>query len=148
MIVRMTLISGFLTTACSLAALITYGTMPDTLIFLSVEFLLTKLYINSFLAMLNARQSVRDRDTSPSNTLSKIMNIRTAASRVVTSGGPYESEDSKNTVPLSPLSRYSNVYDSNSGLEAKTPIDSHPNSPLAEDMPTHPMERYRGASAV
>jgi len=35
--------------------------MPDNLVFLAIEFSLTKLYVNSFLAMLNARQGIRER---------------------------------------------------------------------------------------
>ncbi|KAL4255952.1 DUF6534 domain-containing protein [Pleurotus pulmonarius] len=53
---HMSLTSGVLTSACSMTALIVYVTMPKTLIFMGVESFLTKLYINSFLAMLNARE--------------------------------------------------------------------------------------------
>ncbi|KAG9227064.1 hypothetical protein CCMSSC00406_0008264 [Pleurotus cornucopiae] len=53
---HMSLTSGILTSACSTAALITYVTLPKTLIFMGIESFLTKLYINSFLAMLNARE--------------------------------------------------------------------------------------------
>ncbi|KAF8636801.1 hypothetical protein AX17_003252 [Amanita inopinata Kibby_2008] len=63
-VMRYVLISGTLTTACSLSALITYAVMPNNLVFLAIEFLLTKLYVNSYLAMLNARKSVRDRSAS------------------------------------------------------------------------------------
>ncbi|KAE9391142.1 hypothetical protein BT96DRAFT_945605 [Gymnopus androsaceus JB14] len=42
--------------ACSLSTLFTYTLMPNTLIFLGLQFLSTKLYVGSFLAMLNARQ--------------------------------------------------------------------------------------------
>ncbi|KAF9459532.1 hypothetical protein BDZ94DRAFT_1300501 [Collybia nuda] len=146
-IVRMTLISGFLTSACSLAALIAYAAMPNNLVFLGIEFLLTKLYINSFLAMLNARQSVRDRDTSPGNSLSitKIMNIRTTTtSHVATSSGPFDADDNKvwspscsvlvtpiliipyqNAMHLTPLGEYARRdYDSSSNLEdTKRPVE-------------------------
>jgi hypothetical protein len=153
-IIRMTLISGFLTSACSLTALITYGTMPDTLVFLGIEFLLTKLYINSFLAMLNARQSVRDQDTSTGNSLTatKILNIRTTtSSHIVTSGerNPFASDESKNVMRLSTLGQYRNDFDSSSGLvEGKSPIDSNPNSPITEEMLTQPTKTYTGANAV
>ncbi|CAA7262348.1 unnamed protein product [Cyclocybe aegerita] len=77
-IMRYVLISGFLTSACSLTALITYAALPNTLVFLGVEFLLTKLYINSYIAMLNARTSVRDTESSSANvSVSKILNLRT-----------------------------------------------------------------------
>jgi len=55
-----TLSTGIVTSVCSLAALITYIVFPDKLYFLAIEFLLTKLYMNSLLAMLNARKSIRE----------------------------------------------------------------------------------------
>jgi len=112
-IIRMTLISGCLTTACSLAALISFAALPGTLIFLGIEFLLTKLYINSFLAMLNARQSVRDKDTFTGGSLSisKAMNIRTTtSSHGPRSPGVFDMDDNKNDVPLTPLSEYKSEY--------------------------------------
>ncbi|KAF7425928.1 hypothetical protein PC9H_008290 [Pleurotus ostreatus] len=59
-LMQMSLTSGILTSACSTAALITYVALPKTLIFMGVESFLTKLYINSFLAMLNARERHHD----------------------------------------------------------------------------------------
>ncbi|KAL0952285.1 hypothetical protein HGRIS_006575 [Hohenbuehelia grisea] len=54
--------SGFLTSATSTSVLISYIALPDTLVFLAIESFLTKLYINSFLAMLNARESRTGRE--------------------------------------------------------------------------------------
>ncbi|KAG7441277.1 uncharacterized protein BT62DRAFT_1046361 [Guyanagaster necrorhizus] len=54
-VMQYTLSSGLVTSACSLAVLFTYVLLPNTLIFISLEFLLTRLYVGSFLAMLNAR---------------------------------------------------------------------------------------------
>ncbi|KAJ4479133.1 hypothetical protein J3R30DRAFT_3882105 [Lentinula aciculospora] len=48
--------SGLFTSACSLSTLFTYTLMPNNLIFLGLQFLSTKFYVGSFLAMLNARQ--------------------------------------------------------------------------------------------
>ncbi|KAK7026029.1 hypothetical protein VNI00_015746 [Paramarasmius palmivorus] len=56
-VMQYTLCSGLLTSACSLSTLFTYNLMPNNFIFLGLEFLLTKLYVGSFLAMLNARKS-------------------------------------------------------------------------------------------
>ncbi|KAG2031521.1 hypothetical protein BDR03DRAFT_1016007 [Suillus americanus] len=47
--------TGCLTSVCSLTAMITCAVMPHNFIFLGVEFLIAKLYVNSFLALLNAR---------------------------------------------------------------------------------------------
>ncbi|KAG1724678.1 hypothetical protein EDB19DRAFT_1915429 [Suillus lakei] len=46
--------TGGLTSICSMIAIITCAVMPGNFIFLSVEFSLVKLYVNSFLALLNA----------------------------------------------------------------------------------------------
>ncbi|KAJ3566340.1 hypothetical protein NP233_g7067 [Leucocoprinus birnbaumii] len=55
-VIQYSLGSGLFTSACSLSALFTYVLLPNTLVFLGLEFLLTKLYILSFLTMLNARK--------------------------------------------------------------------------------------------
>ncbi|PBK91875.1 hypothetical protein ARMGADRAFT_1081289 [Armillaria gallica] len=57
-LMRVVVISGLLTSACSLLTLVTYIVWPDTLIFMALgTFILPKLYINSLLAMLNSRKS-------------------------------------------------------------------------------------------
>ncbi|PBK84962.1 hypothetical protein ARMGADRAFT_1087867 [Armillaria gallica] len=53
------LMSGLATSACSTVALITFIVLPNTLVFLGVESLLTKLYVNSLLSMLNARNRLQ-----------------------------------------------------------------------------------------
>lgn len=54
-LIQFTLGSGVLTSACSTSALLSHVFMPDNFIFLGVQFLLTKLYLVSFLTMLNSR---------------------------------------------------------------------------------------------
>jgi hypothetical protein len=54
-LVAYTLVSGLLTSLCALAALLCYLFMPYNLVFYAVGFVLTRLYITSFLALLNAR---------------------------------------------------------------------------------------------
>ncbi|KAF9461356.1 hypothetical protein BDZ94DRAFT_814942 [Collybia nuda] len=67
-LMQYTLSSGLFTSACSLSAMFSYILIPNTLIFLAVEFLLTKLYIGSFFAMLNARERTREpRDSERSS---------------------------------------------------------------------------------
>jgi hypothetical protein len=58
-VMQYSLSSGLFTSACSLSAMFSYILLPNTLIFLGVEFLLTKLYVGSFIAMLNARERNR-----------------------------------------------------------------------------------------
>ncbi|KAK0471242.1 hypothetical protein IW261DRAFT_1612212 [Armillaria novae-zelandiae] len=60
-LMRVVVISGLATSACSLLALMTFVTLPNTLVFFAIGFILPKLYINSLLAMLNARdKNVKD----------------------------------------------------------------------------------------
>ncbi|PBK63012.1 hypothetical protein ARMSODRAFT_963541 [Armillaria solidipes] len=63
-LMRLVLISGLATSACSLFALVTYIAWSDTLIFVAIDFILPKLYINSLLAMLNYRQHSSSRSIS------------------------------------------------------------------------------------
>ncbi|KAG2352144.1 hypothetical protein BDR07DRAFT_1439264 [Suillus spraguei] len=51
--------TGCLTSICSVTAMITCIVMPTNFIFLAMEFLLVKLYVNSFLALMNARYYAR-----------------------------------------------------------------------------------------
>ncbi|KAK0221340.1 hypothetical protein IW262DRAFT_892720 [Armillaria fumosa] len=63
-LMRIVLMSGLATSACSLFTLIAYVAWPKTLIFLGIHFLVPKLYINSLLAMLNYRQKQLEVNTS------------------------------------------------------------------------------------
>ncbi|PBK66827.1 hypothetical protein ARMSODRAFT_1021244 [Armillaria solidipes] len=56
-LMRLVVISGILTSACSLFAVVAYAGWPNTLTFIAIDLVLPKLYINSLLAMLNSRQS-------------------------------------------------------------------------------------------
>ncbi|KIK35741.1 hypothetical protein CY34DRAFT_560540 [Suillus luteus UH-Slu-Lm8-n1] len=51
--------TGCLTSACSMIAVITCAVMPNNFIFVSLEFIVTKLYVNSFMALMNARYYVQ-----------------------------------------------------------------------------------------
>jgi len=55
-LMQYTLSSGLLTSACSAACLFTFIFMHTNLIFVGLTFILTRLYVNSFMAMMNARQ--------------------------------------------------------------------------------------------
>ncbi|KAK0445626.1 uncharacterized protein EV420DRAFT_1648347 [Desarmillaria tabescens] len=63
-LMRMILMSGFITSFYSIVILTTFLLWPNTLIFLGVDCLLPKLFINSLLAMLNARREFRNVDNS------------------------------------------------------------------------------------
>ncbi|KAJ7624395.1 hypothetical protein FB45DRAFT_82585 [Roridomyces roridus] len=55
-LIQYTLSCGIFTSACSLACLFTFVLMPNNLIFLALTFILTRLYVNSYVAMMNARR--------------------------------------------------------------------------------------------
>ncbi|PBK73334.1 hypothetical protein ARMSODRAFT_628808 [Armillaria solidipes] len=63
-LMRMILMSGFITSFYSIIILVTFLVWPDTLIFLGIDCLLPKLFINSLLAMLNARRDFRNTKNS------------------------------------------------------------------------------------
>ncbi|KAG1840183.1 hypothetical protein DFJ58DRAFT_811023 [Suillus subalutaceus] len=54
-LVGYTISTGCLTSICSMSIIITCAVMPTTFIFIGLQFLVTKLYVNSFIAFLNAR---------------------------------------------------------------------------------------------
>ncbi|KAK0190295.1 hypothetical protein F5146DRAFT_1137130 [Armillaria mellea] len=54
-LMRLVLVSGLATSACSLLTLLAYIVWPKSLIFLGIDFILSKLYVNSLLAMFNYR---------------------------------------------------------------------------------------------
>ncbi|KAJ7159220.1 hypothetical protein C8R43DRAFT_1178006 [Mycena crocata] len=63
-LMQYTLSCGVFTSACSLASLFTFVLMPNNLVFLALTYILTRLYVNSFTAMMNARQRVHKHDDS------------------------------------------------------------------------------------
>jgi len=57
--------TGVLTSAASIVYIILYVVKPDTLLYLAQEFSITRLYTNSFLAMMNARSTLRGQMCEP-----------------------------------------------------------------------------------
>ncbi|KAK0471484.1 hypothetical protein IW261DRAFT_1571999 [Armillaria novae-zelandiae] len=58
-LMRLIMISGLATSTCSLLTLVTYLVWQDSFVFLGVDLILPKLYVNSLLAMLNSRKDHR-----------------------------------------------------------------------------------------
>ncbi|KAF9524763.1 hypothetical protein CPB83DRAFT_886020 [Crepidotus variabilis] len=54
-----TINTGLLTSICAIACFVTYAIWPQKFIFMGIYFALSKLYVNSLLASLNARSSLR-----------------------------------------------------------------------------------------
>ncbi|OBZ76277.1 hypothetical protein A0H81_03452 [Grifola frondosa] len=85
-----------LTIIFAFCCLITFITMPDSLIFLGFYFTLPKLYLNSFLATLNSRKHVREIGSSTpvmSIPLSAMSGTRTAAASADGTGAKSQYED-------------------------------------------------------
>lgn len=61
-LMRLILVSGLATSACSLLTLIAFIAWPESLIFLGIHFVLSKLYVNSILAMFNFRPMRKSAD--------------------------------------------------------------------------------------
>ncbi|THH29894.1 hypothetical protein EUX98_g4297 [Antrodiella citrinella] len=64
-LIMYTINTGLLTAADSTAGLITFVVMPNNMVYITFYLQLSKLYINAYLATLNARENLRDR--SPAN---------------------------------------------------------------------------------
>ncbi|KAJ8583379.1 hypothetical protein M405DRAFT_513577 [Rhizopogon salebrosus TDB-379] len=58
-----TINTGCLTSMCSMATLIACVVMPNNFVWMAIEFLVTKLYVNSFLALMNARYYLQPNPT-------------------------------------------------------------------------------------
>ncbi|KAI0946477.1 hypothetical protein AcW1_009927 [Taiwanofungus camphoratus] len=54
-----TINTGVLTSLCAISCLVAYATMPDNYVFIAMYFVLSKLFLNSLLATLNARDHLR-----------------------------------------------------------------------------------------
>ncbi|KAH7928406.1 hypothetical protein BV22DRAFT_1126548 [Leucogyrophana mollusca] len=59
--------TGLLTSLCSLTVVITCAAMPRNFVFLGVDFVCVKLYVNAFVALLNARYYLQNDSTSDSS---------------------------------------------------------------------------------
>ncbi|PBK84994.1 hypothetical protein ARMGADRAFT_1087904 [Armillaria gallica] len=55
-LMQLVLVSGLATSVSSLVSVFTYIAWPKTLIFLAIDFIIPKLYVNSLIAMFNYRQ--------------------------------------------------------------------------------------------
>ncbi|KAG0709140.1 hypothetical protein DFH29DRAFT_215921 [Suillus ampliporus] len=58
-LISYTISTGCVTSVFSLTGIITCAVMPNNFIFLSVEYVMVKLYVNSYIALLNTRYYVQ-----------------------------------------------------------------------------------------
>ncbi|PBK81094.1 hypothetical protein ARMGADRAFT_1068696 [Armillaria gallica] len=96
---RLILVSGLATSACSLLALIAYIVWPETLIFLGIDFVLPKLYINSLLAMFNYRR----KHVSSKSIVEHVGNSTPTILRITPHSSERDSEEINIGIPLSEL---------------------------------------------
>ncbi|KII89434.1 hypothetical protein PLICRDRAFT_175611 [Plicaturopsis crispa FD-325 SS-3] len=126
-LINYTLSSGLATSTCSTAALVIYIIMPDNLIFMAIEFLLTKLYINSFLAMLNARKGI-SRKGEGSSVLSVSLPMQRPSMYATQAGndalGPISPYDASNRVVV--RDSYGADYSPQSELYTLAPMEGKP----------------------
>jgi len=69
-----TLISGFATSLCGIAALLAFLFMPHNFVYVALGFILTRLHVNSFLGLLNARPRNSTERTEPVS--SQVLSVR------------------------------------------------------------------------
>ncbi|KIM42364.1 hypothetical protein M413DRAFT_444788 [Hebeloma cylindrosporum] len=105
-IIHYVLACGFLTSACSLGALISVATMPKTLVFIGIDFLLPRMYMFSYMSMLNARKTTSEKDTSSFNVTGALNQFRSGNSGwadqkpTVTMDTEIISEHDQDSIPL------------------------------------------------
>lgn len=104
-LIMYTINTGLLTAIDAIAGLVLYAIMPDNLIYVAFYLQLSKLYLNAYLATLNAREGLRGRtDEVVSIHLSELANSRgtypTQSGRSAISTMPATPVDSK-AEPLS-----------------------------------------------
>jgi len=74
-----TLISGFATSLCGIAALLAFLFMPHNFVYVALGFILTRLHVNSFLGLLNARPRNSTERTEPVS--SQVLSVRSPTTR-------------------------------------------------------------------
>ncbi|KAF9039256.1 hypothetical protein BJ165DRAFT_1531341 [Panaeolus papilionaceus] len=81
--------SSLLTTVCALGCLIAYAIWPNNFVFIGIYFCLSKLFLNSLLAMLNGRDALKSRVRGTSDTSDEPRRSLVPHSRRLTSPGDY-----------------------------------------------------------
>ncbi|KAE9394600.1 hypothetical protein BT96DRAFT_185050 [Gymnopus androsaceus JB14] len=59
------LATGLLTTVCAICSLVSISVWPNTFVYIGFYVVLARLYVNSFLATLNAREKLRASNRPP-----------------------------------------------------------------------------------
>ncbi|KZS88509.1 hypothetical protein SISNIDRAFT_260500 [Sistotremastrum niveocremeum HHB9708] len=108
-----TLHTGALTGICATLTLVFMATLPHTMIFISCYLAFGKVYVNSMLATLNSRQTLRDRTRENMS-----ISMQTNASRYVNLGSKRQSLSM--AVCCSPIDRSSLIVEFRTGATYST----------------------------
>jgi len=93
-IILYTMETGLLISVVSITALIFLGTMPRNFLYIATHFVISKLYVNTFLATLNTRTSLRARVGGAPNSSKVRLSVRSRNVRPEKIDNLYESERS------------------------------------------------------
>ncbi|KAJ7202061.1 hypothetical protein GGX14DRAFT_654667 [Mycena pura] len=107
--------TGLLVALDATAGMFAYVFMPHNFIFLGFYLLLSKLYLNSYLAILNARKTLRRSDNPASIHLSQISRMRWR------NGSVFDSEGQRTTSQPALVSK----TDGDTTVALDSPVDSH-----------------------
>ncbi|PBK59114.1 hypothetical protein ARMSODRAFT_1027689 [Armillaria solidipes] len=106
-LMQLVLISGLATSVPSLVSVFTYIAWPKTLIFVAIDFIIPKLYVNSLLAMFNYRQEHSSKKSTTEHLVPAVLRF------APTSSVDYTTETD---VSLHPLSAIQNIRSSSENL--------------------------------
>ncbi|EIN13003.1 hypothetical protein PUNSTDRAFT_131231 [Punctularia strigosozonata HHB-11173 SS5] len=81
-----------ITSTVTVIDIICFATMPDNFVFLGLYFLVSKLYSNSLLTSLNARQSFREGHTGPSRLTTGTSGVGITTGTYINRSNPYSSK--------------------------------------------------------
>ncbi|KAJ7306900.1 hypothetical protein DFH08DRAFT_793045 [Mycena albidolilacea] len=99
-IIQYTLSCGVFTSAGSVACLFAFFLMPNNLVFFALGYLLTRLYVNSFMAMMNSRDRARTNNSNSNSVF--VLSNRSSSGGFVHSHGHSRSGEHV-SVPVPPI---------------------------------------------
>ncbi|KAK0471861.1 hypothetical protein IW261DRAFT_1510630 [Armillaria novae-zelandiae] len=104
-LMRLVLMSGLATSVCSLLCVIFYFMWPKSLIFIGIQLNLSKLYMNSLLAMLNSRSR---HDSTDRATRSEVISLPIVLHIAPHSSGGDGRETDISSIPLPDIASVNN----------------------------------------
>ncbi|EIM81688.1 uncharacterized protein STEHIDRAFT_161859 [Stereum hirsutum FP-91666 SS1] len=128
--------TGLVTSVVATTAVITFAIMPTNFVWLACFWVLGKCYVNSFLAILNGRESIRERSTQPSDGVMHLSALRSVTQEdTLISHGGVTSISQKHTRPTLAVTVETTT-------EYKSDYRSSPNSPVSTTFLTTPRTQH------